>query len=51
MRSAYKRSMRSHSIGFLIGCDSNRCLVLNGDERRAIEGIGYTCGKCKVHTG
>ena len=26
MRSAYKRSTRSHSIGFLFGCDSSRLL-------------------------
>ena len=51
MCSAYKRSTQSHSIGFLFGCDSIRCLVRNGDERIAIEDVGYTCGKCKVHTG
>ena len=50
MRSAYKRSMQSHSIGFLFGCNSSCCLVCNGDKQRAIEDVEYTCGKHKVHT-
>ena len=50
MHSANKRSMRSDSIGFLFGCDSNWCFV-NGEQQGVSEVVVDFERECQVHTG